>query len=466
MTVARQKQFCMSKSYGVLEKADSFVYRDFEPANEATWEIVRLFAVRLDLPLKGRMQSKKYIRCLSDFLVAARTTESGLIAWPGGSSEYHGLPYGHSVAKFTRESLLKHGVISLYQRASKRDGLSRVFKVNLGILPSQGNYKQHGEGPLVIVKSKKIMKHGKFVGGVIMGRRNFEPEITDLENQVSKFNNFMTKNPLVSPDDVQYIRCYRVFNNGSLKSGGRIYGSWQTLPEIKRLGLTIEGEQVCEIDMKASFLSIASGLTGSKASLPQDPYQKIKFVTDAHGTEDEKLHRNAAKALVNSFLSKEGDLTQFPKSGKKDEGTGKAIPFKDIYNLNNKCGHYMDQIHSSFPFLRKAKVEGYDLMFKESQIIIGAMDTLKSDEVVSWPVHDSLLVKVSDRGKAIDAMRESMASHVNGFITMDVSYLDGNGAVVSEIVSSGKNIDDHEYVVQSIVNEEWDDDDYEVLDIA
>jgi hypothetical protein len=51
----------------------------------------------------------------------------------------------------------------------------------------------------------------------------------------------------------------RNFNNRSWKKGGRLYsvgGGYQRLSEKKRLEMTINGEAVVEIDIKASFLTI------------------------------------------------------------------------------------------------------------------------------------------------------------------------------------------------------------------
>ena len=47
MTVEKQKRTLVSKSYGTLEKADAFVYRDFEPADAVTRETVTKLASEL-----------------------------------------------------------------------------------------------------------------------------------------------------------------------------------------------------------------------------------------------------------------------------------------------------------------------------------------------------------------------------------------------------------------------------------
>ncbi|NIZ14720.1 hypothetical protein [Phaeobacter sp. HF9A] len=436
MAVEKQKRTLVSKSYGTLDKADAFVYRDFEPADEATRETITKLANDLGLPLRGKSQSQKYIRCLSDFLVASRASEESLIAWPAGAGEYNGPPYGLSVAKVTREALLGKGMITLHQKASKRDGLARVFRVNRNKLPASGRFKAHGEGPLVIVKSKKVMVNGKNSGGTPMGRKQFEPKIKVLEEQVKSFNKIMTSKPLESPKGITFGRCYRVFNNGSLQSGGRLYGPWQTLPEAKRLQLTIEGEPVCEIDLKASFLSISNGLTGFGDVLPFDPYQKIRFVQEANGTDNQRLHRDAAKLLVNAYLCKDGDFKKFPKSKTKDKVSGKVIPFKKLHQLEMSFDYYLAQIHAAFPFLRAAKSKQFNLMFEESKIIIEAIEIMQAQGVVSWPVHDSLLVKKSDREKAEAALRKAVTSLIGREVSMDCSFLDENGEVITEVIQT------------------------------
>ena len=50
------------------------------------------------------------------------------------------------------------------------------------------------------------------------------PEIIRLEDQVSIIKAKMLKEPLRDTSGHYFASCRRVFNNGSLKAGGRLYG--------------------------------------------------------------------------------------------------------------------------------------------------------------------------------------------------------------------------------------------------
>lgn len=237
---------CASDQFGELEKAGAFVYRDYKPKDEITTKYIEKLLEELGLNPRGKATKTKYIRCLSDFLMAVRTTTTGKISWSGAATEYQGKPYGYDVAATVRNALIAGGHMVMVQKASKKDGLTRLYKISPEICPTRLRFKQHGEGPLVIVKSKKVRQFGQLKGGVRMGRSQFHPELKKLEEVIAKINAQMLLHPLCGVDGTEYVRCYRIFNNGSLKAGGRLYGRWQNKPEAERLAMTIDGKPVCE----------------------------------------------------------------------------------------------------------------------------------------------------------------------------------------------------------------------------
>ncbi len=432
---------CSSPQFGILAKAETLVRREYEPANKKTEEFVVEFLEELGVSTTGKKVRLKYVRCISDFICAAQSSQTGTISWLSGSVEYSREPYGREVAMKVKKALEKAGKLELVQKASKKDGLGRVFKVVDLKLPDFLRFKKHGIGPLVEVRSTKERLDGKIVGGKRLGRRKFEPELTASEQVVKTICAAMLQEPLQTPSGDAFVRCTRVFNNGSLKAGGRLYGPWQRYGEADRLKMTIGGEPVCEIDIKASYLSIANAKGGGGAMLPEDPYRVIPFVQDE--SQDPKLKRSAAKMLVNAYLCKEGDLKQMPK-GNKDKETGRTVPFREKYKLPHPVGFYMEQIHKTFPFLKVAKEAGVSFMYVESQVIIGAMLSLLSQGVVSYPVHDCLIVKLNDKDRAIGALQQSMKDVLDYVPNMDVTYLIEDGEMVSEIIAGAGRKSDFE----------------------
>jgi len=161
---------CDSDQFGQLEKAGAVVYQDFEPANKKSWAYVESLALELEIPTTGQ-NGKKYARCISDFLMAVRVTSTGKITWLMGSEHYYTKPYGRKLAQATLKALMTKGHLRLVQKSSKKDNLARLYAIDKAICPDWLRFRNHGEGPLVIVKSRKWRnKIGKVIGGARMGR--------------------------------------------------------------------------------------------------------------------------------------------------------------------------------------------------------------------------------------------------------------------------------------------------------
>lgn len=198
--------------------------------------------------------------------------------------------------------------------------------------------------------------------------------------------------------------------------------------------MTIGGEPVVEIDIKASFLSMAHSWAESNAPLAFDPYQAVPFVAAAETDEEAKQRRKVIKLLINAYFFKGGELRKFPQGKKKDADTNKTIPFKKQYGLQHPAKYYMDEIHATFPFLRKLKADGMSLMFRELVVMVDAIDHLLEKDVISYPVHDCLIVKASDKDIALQEIQNSMKRHEGFSPTVDISWLDNRGQVQTEIV--------------------------------
>ena len=122
---------------------------------------------------------------------------------------------------------------------------------------------------------------------------------------MERLNKAYSSHPLASPDGTAWGGAYRIFNEGRLDRGGRIYGDWQQLNEGERLKLTVDGEPLAEIDITACFLFILSARAGCPIS-DKDPYKAIPWVVD-------KPSRDLAKILVAAIISSDGPLTRFPR---------------------------------------------------------------------------------------------------------------------------------------------------------
>ena len=249
-----------------------------------------------------------------------------------------------------------------------------------------------------------------------------------------RLNKAMAAYPLRSDEGHEFFGCRRIFNNGSLLSGGRVYGDWQRLSEDQRLQLRIGGEPVCEIDIKACYVAIAYSQFG-KGKLPEDdPYSSVRFVRECNDPERRKQLRAACKLLVVAYLGKHGELTKYPRA-KKHKGGNRAISFKKRFDLDHNADFYMNQIQEAHPALVAQKAYGDDLMFRESSIVVDAMMTLLDLGVVSYPVHDCLIVPLSQKEKAIEVLSDTMRNHLGFVPSMDVAFLDHHGQKVETTIS-------------------------------
>jgi hypothetical protein len=206
--------------------------------------------------------------------------------------------------------------------------------------------------------------------------------------------------------------------------GGRLYSQpqgrfcYQNLPEkveddrrITRSQMRINGEMVVEIDLSSSFLTIFYALCDEQLDRNQDAYAGILGST--------ALDREVAKFWINASFGNSRLLTKWTKGlveDLQDKLSKKGLSGFDakLYPMRT----IKEKVLERHPLLVrwggkiKGRVRGYgDLMYIESEAIIGAMLTLMRDhQVPSLPVHDSLIVPSSKfavaKGAMVDQFRK------------------------------------------------------------
>lgn len=190
---------------------------------------------------------------------------------------------------------------------------------------------------------------------------------------------------------------FRGYNNGDragfdFDGGGRLYSagenSYQSLPGSERLKLTINGEAIVEVDVRASFVTILYAM--HKLDFDGDPY-----VVPGLGDEG----RQAVKMFVAASLGNGAPIEKWSRKHSKDflEDTGRVLrkewPLALVAQstlLKHPVLQRLDQ-----PIKGRAR-DWSDLMWIESQAIVRTMIDLKRNyQVPSYPVHDSLIVPKS-----------------------------------------------------------------------
>jgi hypothetical protein len=152
--------------------------------------------------------------------------------------------------------------------------------------------------------------------GPIMKNFPRTEEAKRFEADVRELNEFLGGYRFAGGDHYGYTRN---FNNADWNKGGRLYGvggGYQQLPEDKRLHMTINGEAVAEIDIKASYLVIYHAcLLGVPLENHVDPYERAG------------VERSIAKSWVVHSFGKSRPQTRWPPEAVEDynKETGKDL---------------------------------------------------------------------------------------------------------------------------------------------
>jgi hypothetical protein len=223
-----------------------------------------------------------------------------------------------------------------------------------------------------------------------------------IENDVRELNEFLDQFELRGGTHRGFNR---IFNQGddpefNWNRGGRLYSqgedNYQQMSSEERLQITINGEAVCEIDIRASYLTIFHSWFGKQLDLSRDPYDFL-----GSGTEARKIAKGWFVAAFGS-----GDrLKRWPSEMVQDyrERTGGRTLGRD-YPLKQIRAKAIE----AFPVMARLgehKSAWATLMWQESEAVVRTMlKLMREHQVPSLPVHDSLIVTASKQEVARDTL--------------------------------------------------------------
>ena len=247
------------------------------------------------------------------------------------------------------------------------------------------------------------------------------PRVAKLRSDVAELNAFFAKQTLIHPTikHLGWIRMFHGYTKGyRWNKGGRLYSQpqgrtcYQNMPETSeeasrptRLQMRINGERVVEIDISSSYLTIFYALCDQQLDSTEDAYAGILGPT--------ALDRHVAKFWINASFGNSKLLSKWNKDVVK--GLKAQLAHKRLSGFDPKLypmKRIKEKVLERHPLLARwggeirGSVRDYgDLMFIESEAIMGAMLTLMRDhQVPSLPVHDSLIVPVSKFKVAKEAL--------------------------------------------------------------
>lgn len=261
------------------------------------------------------------------------------------------------------------------------------------------------------------------------------PRTTKLREEVQELNEFFAKHTLTPPrfKHIGWVRKFHLAHHPDFRwnKGGRLYSqpsikdaNYQNVDEATRLETRINGQSVVEIDIGSSYLTIFYAWLDQQLDPEEDAYKGILGDTD--------LDRLVAKFWINASFGNSVLLSKWSKDLKEDlqdklVKKGMAASAFDAKRYPMRM--IKERVLQRHPLLDRwgGKIRGRerdygDLMFVESEVIIGTMLELKRDYgVPSMPVHDSLIVPHTQRKLAEQLLKDQFRRKTGVLPRLDVN---------------------------------------------
>lgn len=316
-----------------------------------------------------------------------------------GMTELH---FVQVVPGYRRKVQWGEGVVSTHpdSKAARFRATDELLQLAAGHL-GQGDPAAHFKCPpstrLVTLKGASMWAGGeKFKGKPL--KLPDTAEVEAIKSEVASINAFMAGFDLGGGVHRRFFRGFALGDHPAFRwnKGGRLYsdgpGNYQRAKKAERLAMTIDGEVVVEIDVRASFLTILHGIAQEPLDLMQDPY------------EIEGVPRDVAKGWVTASLGAGRAIGRWPKGMREDylKRAGRKL------GIAHPPGMVATAMTAKIPLLgrlQRLSIGWADLMFLESQAIIGVMLDLQRKGVPCYPVHDSIIVPASQEHLASAALR-------------------------------------------------------------
>lgn len=367
------------------------------------------------------------------------------------TASFTGMNVGHMPFKAAIDGLVSAGLIKIVEAskpavesafdpamARRFQGKSKFFELATlhGIDPKE--WDQHFESlpmPSSVRNPIILRTDSPYVEAGIKGKVKKRPENMKIDpaapfvisegKRINEINAYLSRQDIQPVYKVQGFQ--RIFSNGNIpgfnwNAGGRLYavgGGYQQDSSDDRLKMTINGEAVVEIDIRASHLTILHALKG--VPLPNgDPYDRPGFprhvvkswvaMTLGH----DKLPGNKWSLTAKSTYAKK--FCEFRKENKEKEELCRTVCKGGCLQKKHPMAKVGPQIAKFFPILADWDASPWrwsDFQFLESQAIIDTVHTLAmTHDVPALPVHDSIIVPVSKQEVAEKTLSDAFYEHV------------------------------------------------------
>ena len=224
--------------------------------------------------------------------------------------------------------------------------------------------------------------------------------------QVSEMNNYWSEYPLYNPLTKEfYCSAKRIFYNGSLRSGGQWYGGWTEFNSAQRCNFTINNHPVVQVDVNAMILCLLSSLTGKPMNMIgtfHDVYEPVVFQIPDIANSRDKVKRVIMELAGSGNAFKENP---FPESEILDD-VSEFIRIRDICLQTYPALKFLDNKRFNFT---------NDLSYHEAYILTETILRLKEIDVVAYPVHDTVIVRLGNEFDAVETLKRTFRDYVSSF---------------------------------------------------
>lgn len=204
--------------------------------------------------------------------------------------------------------------------------------------------------------------------------------------RINSFNEFVQSFDIQGCNPIVFRRIFHAFprrdDTYQFNKHGRWYSvgekGYQSLSKEERLGITINGQPVVEIDIIASHLTLLHALLKKPFDSGSDPYDVGA------------LPRVCVKSWIVQTIGNGSPVQRWGRD------TGKAFLKEGVKIRQYPARDVGDAVLQKHPVLGRTRghtPSAHDLMFCEAQIITETLESLMSYGVPVLPIHDSLLVE-------------------------------------------------------------------------
>jgi len=289
-------------------------------------------------------------------------------------------------------------------------GLQLISEFNL----SRGDFKHKDRQPLVLRSRKTIDEKRKGKSGKELPLPK-GPHVDFMQAQVVRFNEYLSKQQIFylgNRDDIDDERktTHRVFNNGSLCEGGRLYGGfWHSLSGAKdglpdeRCDIEINGELLTGLDYGQIAVRILYSFEGVDVPLE-----------DAYLLPGWERSREGIKKLINTLINDPSCEAKAIRKLFKDRSG------LNVERLTSEALASIYEHHSTIKHHFAGKSTG-KIFFEESNHLMRVLMALVDMNIPALPVHDCLYVRDSDVPTVRPLMKSMFEEHFKVSINVNDS---------------------------------------------